>query len=73
MGNDVRKSSNFAETICNGIGFNGPKWQEMHNIHVLYNKTIVDLCFSTHGVLWNSKLIHIDLRSASINMTFTVQ
>ena len=53
--------------------FYGQKWQEMHNIHLLYNKTIVDLCFGRHGVLLNSKLNHIDLRSASVNMTFTVQ
>ena len=45
----------------------------MHNIHLLYNKTVVDFCFGRHGVLLNSKLIHIDLRSASVNMTFTVQ
>ena len=41
----------------------------MHNIHLLYNKTIIDLCFGRHGVLLNSKLNHIDLRSASVNMT----
>ena len=23
----------------------------MHNIHLFYNKTIVDLCFGRHGVL----------------------
>ena len=40
---------------------------------LLHNKTIVDLCFGSHGVLLNSKLNHIDLRSASVNMTFTVQ
>ena len=38
-----------------------------------YYKTIVDLCFGRHGVLLKSKLNHIDLRSASVNMTFTVQ
>ena len=38
-----------------------------------YNKTIVDLCFGRHGVFLNSKLYHTDLRSASVNMTFTVQ
>ena len=43
----------------------------MHNIHLFYNKTIVDLCFGRHGVLLNSK--RIDLRSAWVNMTFTVQ
>ena len=47
--------------------------QEMHTIHLFYNKTIVDLCFGRHGVLLNSKLNHIDLCSASVNMTFTVQ
>ena len=73
MGSDVRTSSNFARSIRNVNGFNGPKWQEIHNIHLLYNKTIVDSCFSRHGVLLNSKLNHIDLPSASVNMTFTVQ
>ena len=34
---------------------------------------IVDLCFGRHGVLLNSKVNHIDLRSVSVNMTFTVQ
>ena len=53
--------------------FKWSKWQEMHKINLLYNKTIVDLCFGRHGVLLNSKLNHIDLRSASVNMTFTVQ
>ena len=48
-------------------------WQEMHYIHVLYNKTIVDLCFGRLGVLLNSKLNHIDLCSVSVNMMFTVQ
>ena len=45
----------------------------MYNIHLFYNKTIVDLCFRRHGVLLNSKLNHIDLHSALVNMTFTVQ
>ena len=45
----------------------------MHNIHLLYNKTIVDLCFGRHGMLLNSKLNRIVLCSASVNMTFTVQ
>ena len=49
------------------------KWQEMHHIHLLYNKTIVDLCFGRHGMLLNSELNYIDIRSASVNMTFTVQ
>ena len=31
--------------------FKGLKWQEMHNIHLLYNKTIVDLHFGKHCVL----------------------
>ena len=39
----------------------------MHNIHLLY-KTIVDLCFGRHGVLLNSKLNHIDLRSATLRV-----
>ena len=68
MGNDVRTASNFSSSIRNVNGFNGLKWQEMHNIHLLYNKTIVDLCLFRHGALLNSKLYHIDLRSASINM-----
>ena len=42
-------------------------------MHLFYNKVIVDLCFGRHGVLLNGKLNHIDLRSASVNMTFTVQ
>ena len=70
-------SSNFASSIRNVNGFNGPNWQEMHNIHLsLYNKIIVDLCFGRHGVLLNTKLNHIDhidLSSASVNMTFIVQ
>ena len=33
---------------------------------------LVDLCFGRDGVLLNSKLNHIDDRSASVNMTFTV-
>ena len=49
------------------------KCQEMPKIHLFNNKTIVDLCFGRLGVLLNSKLNHIDLRSASVNMTFTVQ
>ena len=53
--------------------FRGLKWQEMYNIHLLYNKTIVDLYFGKHGVLLNNKLNYIDLRSASVNMTFTLQ
>ena len=44
------------------ISLNGLKWQEMHSIYLLYNKTIVDLLFGRHGVLLNSKLNHIDLR-----------
>ena len=42
-------------------------------MHLLYNKTVVVLCFGRHGVLLFSKLDHIDLRSASVNMTFTVK
>ena len=53
--------------------FNDPKCQEMSNIHLLYDTTIVDLCFGRHGLSLNSNLNHIDLRSASVNMTFTVQ
>ena len=48
------------------------KWQEIHNIHLFCNKTIVDFCFGRHGVLLNSKLNHIDLCSASVNMTYSV-
>ena len=48
---------NFAWSIRNVHGFNGPKWQEIYNIHLLYNKTIVDSCFCRHGVLLNSKFI----------------
>ena len=72
-GIDVRMPSNFAWSIRNVNGFNGPKCQEMHNIHLLCNKTIVELFFGTHGVLLNSKLNHIDLHSTSVNMVFTVQ
>ena len=43
--------------------FNGLKSQEMHNIYLLYNKTIVDLCVCRHGVLLNRKP-HIDRRGA---------
>ena len=48
------------------------KWQELHNIYLLY-KSIAGLCFGRNGVLLNSKFNHIDLRSASVNMKFTVQ
>ena len=72
-GSDVRTSSNFAESIRNVNGFNGINWQEINNLHLLYNKTTVDLRFGRHAVLLNSKLNHIDLRPASVNMTFTVQ
>ena len=72
-GSDVRKSSNFAWSIRNVNGFNGRKWQEMHIIHLFHNKTIVDLCLSIHRVWLPSNLNHIDLCSASVNMTFTVQ
>ena len=40
--------------------------------HLLYSKTIVDFCFSTHGVLLYSILNHFDQRRA-VNMTSTVQ
>ena len=53
-------------------GFNCIKWQEMYSIHLLYNKTNVDLYFGRHGVLMNSKLNHIDFHSDSVNMTLTV-
>ena len=43
--------------------------QERHTVHLLYNKTVVDLCFGGHGVLLNSKLKH----TATVNMTLTVQ
>ena len=72
-GSDARTMSNFAWSIRNVNGFNYLKWQEMHNIHLLYYKTIVDVCFGRHGVLLNSKLNDIDLRSVSVNMMFTVQ
>ena len=42
-------------------------------MHLFYNISIVDLCFGRHGVLLNSKLNHIDIRSASVNSAFTVQ
>ena len=45
----------------------------MHNIHLFYYKAIVDLCFGRHAELLDSKLNHIDLHSALVNMTFTVQ
>ena len=71
-GSDVMTSSNFALSIRNGRDFNGLNWQELRNIHLLYYETFIDLCFGRHGVLY-SKLNHIDLRSASVNMKFTVQ
>ena len=43
-----------------------------HIINLLYYTT-VDLCFGRHGVLLKSKLNHMDLHSASVNMKFTVQ
>ena len=63
----------FTWSICNLKGFYAIKWQEMHNIHLFYNKTIVDLWVGRHGVLLNSKFYHIDLRSTLVNMMFTVQ
>ena len=42
-------------------------------MHLSYNKTSVDLFFGRHEVLLNIKLNHIELCSASVNMTFTVQ
>ena len=71
-GSDIRTSSNFAWSIRNVKCFNSLNLQEMHNIHLLNKKTIVDLCLGRHEVLLNSKLNHIDLRSASVNMMFTV-
>ena len=68
-GSDVRTSSNFEFSIRNINGFNGLKRQEMHNIHLSYNETIVDLCFGRHGVLLTSKLNYIDLCSTSVNIT----
>ena len=53
---------------CNFTGFIGPKLEDINNIHVLNNKTIVDICFSRHEVLLNSKFNHINLSSASVNM-----
>ena len=39
---------------------------------MVYNKNvIVDLCFSRHEMLLNSKLNYIDRRLASVNMKFT--
>ena len=73
----LREVTSERQVICDDPSitstFNGLKWQEMHKINLLYNKTIVDLCFGRHGVLMNSKLNHTDLRSASVNMTFIVQ
>ena len=44
-----------------------------NDIHILYNKTIiVDLCFGGHGVLLKSKLNHVDLCSASVNMPLPI-
>ena len=34
-------------------GFNDLNWQGIHNISLLYNKTIVDLCFGRHEVFLN--------------------
>ena len=34
---------------------------------------MVDLCFGRHEVLLNSKLNHIDLRFALVNIKFNVQ
>ena len=63
-------SHDLSVTSMDLMVLNGRK---CNNIHLSYNKTIVDLCFGRHGVLLNSQLNHIDLRSASVNMTFTVQ
>ena len=40
---------------------------------LLYNKTVVGLCFPRHEVLLNSKLNHIDLCLKSVNMKFSIQ
>ena len=48
-GSYVKTSSYFASITPMVSG--GPKWQEIHNIHLLYNKTIVEICFGGHGVL----------------------
>ena len=54
-------------------GSNSPEWQEMHNIELLYNKTIiVDLCFVRYEVLLNSKRNQIDLGSTLVNVKRTV-
>ena len=45
----------------------------MKCIAYIYYISIINLYFSRHGVLLNSKLNHIDLNSMSVNMTFTVQ
>ena len=39
---------------------NVPKLQELLDIYLLYNKTIVDLCFGRHGVLLYSGPNHFD-------------
>ena len=44
--------------------FQWSKIAGVHNIHLLYDLTIVDLFFSGNGVLFNN---------ASVNMTFNVQ
>ena len=46
---------------------------EIHEVSLSYNKTIVDLSFDRHEVLVNSKLNHIALRFALVNMKFTGQ
>ena len=50
----------------------GLKWQEMHNIHLLYNKTITDLCFGRHGVLLNSKLKETKSTTMNIFRNFII-
>ena len=51
------------------------KWNQpkpLYFVHTYYY-TIIDFCFSGHGVLLNSKR-HIDRRGAEVNMIkFTVQ
>ena len=39
------------QVISHVNNFNGPKWQEMNNILLLSNKTIVDFCFGRHEVI----------------------
>ena len=66
----LQKWRQNVKIIRNVNGFSGHKWKEIRNRHLLYNKIIVDLRFGRHEVLLYSKLNHIDLRSAWVNITF---